>query len=444
MARSRRLSRFSRVSTGGVQAFTLHLLGWTALDAINRKGADHIPSFRSLTVDALGSVRASVAVEVVVATGCFGTACSLLLVIGELCPQLARALGVPSQHGWLLSRGLWVTLVGVGFDLPLFWQSSLDGLRCFSAVGNMAVIAVAAVTCAFATGALPAPPPEPSAAPLTPLVSSSMLDDLGRLESISLYIFSFSCAFNVPVAVAELRQPSLPRINTAIGSSILLVAVLYALVAWSGSATFGAGVSADLLASLPTGSLLEGCTRQLLVATLARFCMVLNVAASVPLLLHPTRASISQAAFGVPAVTLSSGRWAALSLTIFACSWAVAVSVRSLDLVMGMVGALTGVPIGFTFPCLLYVRMEEAARAKRMPGERTLSIGEVDEQGALEHREGAHLVTRYAAFQSDEAVFPRRARIAGARVVGACSLLLLPMLVAAQCVKLAQSLHSSD
>lgn len=425
---------------GIAQFFTLHLLGWLVVDARARHGDGHVPSFHSLAIDAFGSQRAGVAVEVVNAIHTFGTACSLLLVIGDLVPQVVSIFGaLPREEAWLEKQWVWISIIGVFVVLPLFFQPSLDGLRCFSALGNASVALIAVVTVAFAVGLLQTPVPDApiTLAPPRPTWSGFA----GQLECLSIYIFAFACAYNVPAAIIEMARPSMARVDAAIGTGVGLASILYVLVAWCGSAAFGANVGADLLAYFPNEEILspywdatDGARNTAsAVGALCRLAMLLNLCVTVPIMLHPTRGSVCQIFLGRHPSTLSSVSWAACTLGLFAGAWAVAVSVSSLDAVMGFVGATTGMLIGFTIPCMLYERL--AAR----------------KSAAIQSTDADTLVTPYllaadaGVVSPDDDLDDEASTIAApwtvqlARVVGRASLLMVPVLLTAQFFSLTRS-----
>ena len=72
------------LAAGGAQLLALHLLSLLVLES-----TDASPSFRSLALQAFGSELGASTVELIMAGHCFGTATSYLIVVGDLCPQLA-------------------------------------------------------------------------------------------------------------------------------------------------------------------------------------------------------------------------------------------------------------------------------------------------------------------------------------------------------------------
>ena len=301
---------------GAAQLFALQLLTAVIVESRARGSS---PSFRTFAVEAFGSHVGATVIEAINGIHCFGTATAYLLVVGDLAPQLAGYLGGCAAHDelscpWLTSRRVWISVVGLAIELPLFWQRTLDALKMTSAIGNAAVGLVGVLTAAFATGVLhtaspPTGPPDllpppPERAPLAT-----------RVGVLGVYVFAFACAMNLAQLSLELEQPTARRIGTVLVWGVGLSSLLYCLVGISGAVAFGADVAPNLLLSFPMDPAAG------LWATAsgfaARLAMVSTVACTFPVLMHPARNSAALVCLGTPAARLSAPAWAALSLGLF-------------------------------------------------------------------------------------------------------------------------------
>jgi len=394
-------------------------------------------------MDAFGSASAATAVEATFALHCFMTGTSYLIVMGDLCPQLASYLcGVNS--GLLVERRLWIVIFGFAIELPLFWQRTLEALNVSSAIGNAAVVLVTLLTAAFALGLLPtAEPAHP--APLYPPATgeSSMVG--GALGVLGVFVFAFACAMNVPTLVLELEAATIARVDSVLVCGVGLSALFYVLVGWLGSSAFGADVHANLLASFPLGesaASMAACI-ECWSGVIARLAMTFTVVTTYPLLMHPTRVSLANLALGRHASRLRPAEWAGLTISIFMASLGVALVVDSLETALSLVGGSTGMLIGFVFPALFYVRIA-ATRAH----EQALRLREEEVQededtayrpfGAYKHffgasKAGGSPVTKAAADPLGLGADRKRRAIALAIAVGGT--LLVPVLVGVQIAK---------
>ena len=402
------------------------------------ESSDFSPQYRSLAIMASGNDLAGDAVEIVMSLHCFGTATSYLIVIGDLCPQLAAFAG---GTGVWVDRQTWITCIGVGVALPLFWQRRLDSLRHFSALGNLSIIIVAAVTVAFALRWLQ-PNSGEGYRPVGLLPPASGEASLaGQFESLSIYIFAFACAMNLPTIVLELCEPTPARVYSVIVIGILVASSLYMVVALAGCGAFGGRVAPNLLTSFPIGTDADRFHATAYIAVVARVCVVVTVTTSFPLLMHPSRNSAAQLILGRHAVELDALPWALLSSAMFALSWIVAMLVRSLDDTMGYLGASTGMCIGFIFPAAFYYLAPPAA-------EDDLDAGAADAAATLP---SVHQ-TRYRLMGRDDGttdgtpplgVPPGRVRRDYMRDSALCvaigSTALVPVLLGAQTLKVLQA-----
>lgn len=146
------------------------------------------------------------------------------------------------------------------------------------------------------------------------------------------------------------------RVNQVIGTSIGGAAVIYVVIGLLGcasrsaiiaadrvDATFGNRVGSNILDSYPGGLLITTC----------RIGIAVLVLFSYPLQVHPCRASLlkiftSDEASEQPGSRLHT----VLTVGILVTTYAVAMAVQQLDLVLGYVGATGSTTISFTLPAV--------------------------------------------------------------------------------------------
>jgi amino acid permease len=181
--------------------------------------------------------------------------------------------------------------------------------------------------------------------------------------------------------VNEIKDNSPGSIVGVIGSSIGSAASIYILVAIAGYLTFGNNVVGNIVSMYPPS----------VASTIAKAAIVILVTFSIPLQVHPCRASLdavlkwrpskSSAAstrstspggrplLGTnvaitrsdhgPAAPMSDWTFALLTTVILVLSYFVALSVSSLDRVLAYVGSTGSTSISFILPGLFYYKISD-------------------------------------------------------------------------------------
>lgn len=157
---------------------------------------------------------------------------------------------------------------------------------------------------------------------------------------------------------------------------------------------------------------------------------MLNVCGSFPLFMHPTRASISQILFRKPHYELPFCVWAILTGSIFGASWVIGMVVKTLETMLAFAGGTTGMLIGFSLPGAFYYQLH-----RQLPVHTDdLSDGNVSLQlQVISPRSG--LPIEGARVSSTVAV-RRRGMQMGALLLSVVTILLIPVLLAAQIIKM--------
>jgi len=398
------LATVELIAGGALQAFTLRILAMAVLKERTKEGKI---SFGSMAKAAFGGSSMANAIEISNAVGCFGMATSYLIVIGDLIPQVNDFAGLTG--GLWGDRSFWISIIAWCIGLPLMCLQKLDSLKVTSMIGNVGIAYIVFVVACFAAGALPVGGPPEQEVSVGPPPSSAYTSVPGMFECASIYIFAFSCAQNIPGLVLELDNATMQRIDLMIVMAIGLCTALFLAIGGCGSIAFGASVNGNLLKSFP----FEHGTAIGLVATAARFAIVLNVLGTFPLQMFPARASLAQLLFHKVPADLSRATWSGLTLGLFLLSWGVALSVQSLDVALSFVGATAGMLMGYSFPALLFCRL---CCSDSSPDEKA--------QGLLA--------------ETDQPQQCERLRIP-ARLTAVASLTMIPVLVGMQIFKMTQS-----
>lgn len=176
----------------------------------------------------------------------------------------------------------------------------------------------------------------------------------------------------------EIKDNSPGSIVGVIGSSIGSAASIYTLVAITGYLTFGNDVVGNIVSMYPPS----------VASTIGKAAIVILVTFSIPLQVHPCRASLdailkwrpngtqnasagrppspgSRPLLSAPArsdhgpVVMSDWRFALLTTCILVMSYIVALNVSSLDRVLAYVGSTGSTSISFILPGLFYYKISD-------------------------------------------------------------------------------------
>jgi amino acid permease len=228
--------------------FSLHLLAACAL------AVDGTPTLYSVTE--LTMPKFSGLVDLAVVISCFGACTSYLIVIGDLMPDVLSSMGA---SGTILNRELWIA-IGFGIVAPLSCLKSLDALKYTSVASVLFVVFLTGIIIAFSAHIAGLDPCADIDADDTCVGDKSnvvMSMNTGRVFSI--FIFAFTCQQNIFGIAAEIRDPSLSRLNIVILMSIAVTLVIYLVVACCGYSTFGGNVDPNILVSYP-GAVINVCS----------------------------------------------------------------------------------------------------------------------------------------------------------------------------------------
>ncbi|ODV87873.1 hypothetical protein CANARDRAFT_192817 [[Candida] arabinofermentans NRRL YB-2248] len=260
-------------------AFGLYLLAVSATYAI--PGHASFFSLSKLTVPQLGIVF-----DLAIAVKCFGVACSYLIVIGDLMPQIMSSLLSNSfleSHPYAIDRKLWITIFLLAI-LPLVYKRHLDSLKtaslvALSSVGYLTILVVVHFVHLMFGGH--------EAVPKGPIHLVNPDSVVLMLSSFPILVFGFTCHQNQFTVINELNDRSASTINRIIVSAIGAAFVLYMTVGLTGYLTFGDNVVGNIIVMYPDS----------ITSTIGRMSIVILVALSYPLQANPARASINHVAY---------------------------------------------------------------------------------------------------------------------------------------------------
>ncbi|ROT41078.1 vacuolar amino acid transporter 5 [Sodiomyces alkalinus F11] len=321
--------------------------------------------------------NAAVFFDGAIAVKCFGVGVSYLIIIGDLMPKVVLGFdsSIPETRPYLVQRDFWVTAFML-LVIPLSFLRKLDSLKYTSIVALFSIgYLVILVVYHFGTGPL---------ADKNDLRIVQPQSAIAFLSSLPVVVFAYTCHQNMFSILNEIKDASPGSIVGVVGTSIGSAASMYVLVAVTGYLTFGNKVTGNIVSMYdPSLAILIG-----------QLGIVLLVTFSIPLQVHPCRASVDAVLKWRPnrgqnnpgaranspnndlpllnpavapgsarpdsaAAPMSDTRFALLTSVILVASYLVALSVSSLERVLAYVGSIGSTSISFILPGLFYYKISD-------------------------------------------------------------------------------------
>ena len=408
------------VVSAAANAFTNHLL--TA--ASHRIEGTSLPAMAEAALPFWGGL----VMDVAILLNGLGVCASYMIVATD---SFVEVTGVEVRQAW--------TMLALALVAPLTLLRKLDSLRFTSLLAIVAVALIAATIVAFAaagsadldggsgaevaSGAPPSAPPSPPPlldacaaydGPHRPSCSTVACPSGGCtgptacpgaveavrsfsnfLKAFPTFVLAFGCQQNMLALAAELREPSPMRTGIVIGLGIGAALLVYVVVASAGYATFGDLVCSDILNSYPRNG----------VVTVARLLITLVVLTSYPLIAYEAKHSClkllrlleravaacarrpefleKEAADGKkccrcwPPAFVDAPIEIAVAALFLLLTTSIALGVRDLGVIVGLVGASAGNLISFIVPAgsYFFLMPHEKWSAKRVGALVTLVAG---------------------------------------------------------------------
>ncbi|KJZ72536.1 hypothetical protein HIM_08060 [Hirsutella minnesotensis 3608] len=311
---------------------------------------------------------ASVIFDLAIAVKCFGVGVSYMIIIGDLMPGVMLGFNrdvvdIP----YLVDRHFWITAFML-LIIPLSFLRRLDSLKYTSLVALVSIGYLIVLVIYHFTADVHADPKD-----------IRVLQWAGPVETLSalpVVVFAYTCHQNMFSIINEIKDNSPASMVGVVGSSIGSAACIYVLVAITGYITFGNAIVGNIVSMYPLG----------VASTIGKAAIVVLVLFSIPLQVHPCRASLdavlkwrpnrSNSNGGRPGSPLlntsasprgdhgtttpmSDTRFALLTTVILTLAYTTALSVSSLDRVLAFVGSTGSTSISFILPGLFYYKISD-------------------------------------------------------------------------------------
>ncbi|KAK6952357.1 hypothetical protein Daesc_006893 [Daldinia eschscholtzii] len=316
--------------------------------------------------------NAAVIFDAAIAIKCFGVSVSYIIIIGDLMPGVVEGFdGRAASLPYLMDRNFWITVFMLVI-IPLSFLRRLDSLKYTSIIALVSIgYLIVLVVYHFASDVL---------APRDKVRFISWGGPVEALASLPVVVYAYTCHQNMFSILNEISNNSPGSIMGVISASIGSAAGVYILVAITGYLTFGNDVIGNIVSMYPAS----------VASTIAKAAIVVLVTFSIPLQIHPCRASVdavlkwrprdvsrpqgrtnspggrpllpnpaqSRSDHG-PSAPMSDGRFAILSTIIILLAYIVSLTVVSLERVLAYVGSTGSTSISFILPGLFYYKISD-------------------------------------------------------------------------------------
>ncbi|OHF03254.1 transmembrane amino acid transporter [Colletotrichum orchidophilum] len=317
--------------------------------------------------------NAAIIFDTAIAIKCFGVGVSYMIIIGDLMPKVFIGLfaGAVAENPYLGERNFWITAFMLVI-IPLSFLKKLDSLKYTSIVALVSIgYLVILVIYHFSTDRLK---------DMSEIRVVEPESAVAFLSTLPVVVFAYTCHQNMFAILNEIKDNSPGSVIGVVGTSIGTAASIYTVVAITGYLTFGNAVKGNIV-------MMYSATAASYIGQLA---IVVLVTFSVPLQVHPCRASVdailkwrpnrgsngngrSTSPGGRPllpsAVSVRSDhgssssmgetRFAILTSVILILSYVTALSVHSLERVLAYVGSTGSTSISFILPGLFYYKISD-------------------------------------------------------------------------------------
>ncbi|KAM0461932.1 hypothetical protein ACHAO4_001122 [Trichoderma viride] len=312
--------------------------------------------------------NASIIFDAAIAIKCFGVGVSYMIIIGDLMPGVALGFNSAADRiPYLVDRNFWITAFML-LVIPLSFLKRLDSLKYTSLVALVSIgYLIILVIYHFSV--------DPHASP----DNIRVIQWAGAVETLSalpVVIFAYTCHQNMFSIINEINDNSPSSLVRVVASSIGSAASIYVLVAVTGYITFGNSIVGNIVSMYPTG----------VASTIGKAAIVVLVLFSIPLQVHPCRASVDAVVNWRPSRGNSNGgragspllnsapvqrgdhgstapmsdlRFALITTVILTLAYITALSVSSLDRVLAFVGSTGSTSISFILPGLFYYKISD-------------------------------------------------------------------------------------
>ncbi|CAM9219633.1 unnamed protein product [Choristocarpus tenellus] len=341
---------------GALSAYTFSLIGRSCAES-------KAESYEQSWARSVGEKSSWLPAGACVAT-CFAGCLAYTLIIGDSFSALLQGAGAPA---FISSRTNIILTLTALVLLPLSLLKNLKSLGFTSMLGSLGLLYTAVMMAVrFFDGSYAVGGKFHGMLPLEniPVFGTKPSSPLRFLVLVSMLSTAYEAHFNAPLFYKELKNNTLPRYNTVVGSSFLVAIVTMTAITAFGFLTFGGSTAGFILNNYSTSDRLAG---------IARLFVATSIVFSYPLCFVGLRDGIREMLAGGgsnPMVPSEKGR-SAWTIGLLAFVSTVSLFLTDLGFVNSFGGALVASGIIYVFPALMFIqplRRRIASGALRLAG----------------------------------------------------------------------------
>lgn len=338
--------------------------------------------------------HASIFFDLAISIKCFGVSVSYLIIVGDLMPYVTLGLfPETSLDSVYLTRELWITIAMICI-IPLAFMRKLDSMRHTSFISLLAIVYLLLIVVYFyfipyRTNEINVNDIQTrqlnnddlsefnSSYPDHPKIEKFIFS-MNFFKNLPIFVFAFTCHQNILSVYNEMKDNRQKNVNKVISISIGFGMILYWVIGICGYLTFGEETDSNIISMYPSSSI---------IILIGQISMVIMVSLSYPLQMFPCRLSLDKVFYNFKRIInrnnegaslinptaasfmnnnnissqvqpISDKKFFFMTLSILICSYILACSVKTLGIVLSIVGATGSTMICYILPGLLYYKLE--------------------------------------------------------------------------------------
>jgi amino acid permease len=186
-------------------------------------------------------------IDIVIALKCLSIATAYLIVIGDSLPLALQQLHFSAY----VSERSFCILFSFFFYGPISYFSTLDALKLTSFISGLMIIYLALLIFIYSTTMLDACIDFKNKNDCVGETDLFLLN-YNTMKILPIFFFGYSCQQNAFTIVNELKNPTQTRVNSVFIAAMVTAFIVYTTIAFSGYATFGNHMQADILKMYPS------------------------------------------------------------------------------------------------------------------------------------------------------------------------------------------------
>jgi len=183
----------------------------------------------------------------------------------------------------------------------------------------------------------------------------------GVFQCLPIFSLAYACHCQLFVVYDSLDDPSIPKMDYIVKSSLKIVTFVYFLVAIFGYTTFSSEVEGNVLKNFPSTTLL----------VFIKMGFATSVVVGFPLMIFPCRQSIHTLFFRqtysdglAPKTYIEPFTFKLLTFSIVSLTMIVAILIPNVETILGLTGATMGSLICFIMPAIIFMKSDYTTNHK--------------------------------------------------------------------------------